>query len=200
MGAGGGGDVAGEIVPGEPAEEGKGGGLLGVYGKTGVLGGLDVNVEGLEAGAEVLEQGGVAGAAAGDEEVGGLGERGALTEVRPDEAAIGVEDGFGGEGCGCGDDVALARVFGFAAGEEEVGEVGAELFSAAAFGWLLGEVGVLEKFVEDGLEDLAAAGGGAAAVVGATGEALHGGVDDHVGWTGVEGEDGGVVAGCGEGR
>ncbi len=65
----------------------------------------------LEAFAQAAQEGEVVGAAAGDEEFGRFGERGALAEVRPDEAAVGVEDAVCGEGGGGGDDVALFGAF-----------------------------------------------------------------------------------------
>ena len=86
------------------------------------------------------------GAAAGDDEVGATGEGGALTEVGPDEAAVGVEDGLCREG-GCGGDrVFWFRGGGLAGGQETGGEGFAVLLAAAGLWGRSGEKGVFQEF------------------------------------------------------
>ena len=76
-----------------------------------------------------------------------------------------------------------------AGGEEFLGVGGAELFAAGGFGRGLAEELFFEDGAEDGLEDFAAGGDAAVAVVGLGEELVHEGVDDHVAGAGVEGDD-----------
>ena len=99
-GAGGGGDVAGAVVPGLPGEEGEGGGFFGFGGEARGVGGGKAAIEGREAVAELGEEGGVACASAGDDEVDG-----AVVREGQDPAADGVGDAFDGEGGGGSDGV-----------------------------------------------------------------------------------------------
>ena len=176
-GAGDGGGVAGEGVAtlaGEPREEE---GLDPVGGDTEGVSWIDG--AGGEAGAKGLEEDGIAGATAADEDIG-------PGEVR--EGADGGGDRLGGEGDECGLHVGGGGRRG-QGGEVALEPGEGELFGAGALWRGVGEVGLGEESGEEGGQDLAAGGEGAVAVHGRVEDAARPGVEERVARAGVEAEE-----------
>jgi len=137
-----------------------------------------------ERGFELSHEEGIASATAGDDELGNF-------RFGQNEAVEGVNDAEGGEDSGGADEVFGAGSKFAAFGENFCDEGAAEVFAAGRFRGLLLEIRVAKKLFEERNEALAAESEASAGVEALTtvGEVGGEGVNEHVGWASVEGED-----------
>ena len=210
VGAGGGGEIGRAMVEGLVGEEGEGVGFLGLFRDVEVGGGdyfdgifwkvpsgewpfgyaqgrrAAIRRERIdsEKGFELGHEKGIAGAAAGDDQLGDF-------VFGKDKTAEGIYDGCGRE-IGHGVENVSRPYFELAGEVEEILDVvRAEIFAAGRLWRTKLEVGILHQAVDQSIVDMAATGKACVFVeaLAAFGEVGDEGVDEDVGGAGVEGED-----------
>ena len=144
-----------------------------------------------------LDESGILGTAAGDDEVAkrklALLLRGGFHSGK--QVADGVGNRLSGEGGGSGDDIFFGDTT--TGADECVHEFATEIFAAGGLRSFATEERASENFVNHALEDTPTGGDAAIAIVRLLKEAFGDGVDNHVAGTGIEGDD---VFGSSSGR
>ncbi len=186
FGAGRGGDVAGETEPGFVGQQGKGDGFFRLRRHAVIVTGGDLQTR--EALGQHLDERGVFGAAAGDDEVAkgqlALLLRGGFHSG--EQIADGVGNRLSGEGGGSGNDIFLGDTT--TGSDECVHEFATEILTAGGFWSFTTEEWTGKNFVNHAFEDASAGSDAAIAIIGLLKETLGDGVDNHVPGTGVEGD------------